>query len=158
MKDVITSIFFCGLLFLSGCSRDISSDSYEATTLDGPALHSYACTVVSVRKVKISAHDSLEQNTTGGIIGGVAGGLAGNMIGQGKGRILATGLGALAGAAGGAYAEKKLKEQVGYEYVVQLENGSMRTIVQGPNGLLSPGQAAILIEGRNGRSRLIARS
>lgn len=39
-------------------------------------------------------------------IGGVAGGLLGNQVGSGKGRTLAT----VAGAAGGAYAGKKVQE------------------------------------------------
>ena len=159
MKQVIkmSSIFCFGLLLMSGCARDISSDSYEETSLSGPASNSYACKVVSVRKVKVTASDSLDKNATGAIMGGVAGGVAGSMIGQGKGNTLATGLGALAGAVAGAYAEKKLKEQVAYEYVVELKDGSMKTVVQGLNNVLAVGQDAILIEGGRGRSRLIAR-
>ncbi len=159
MKKIIvySSIIYCSLFLLSGCARNIASNSYDARTLSGTASNSYPCKVVSVRKVLVEEGDYLEDNKTGALIGGIAGGIAGNMIGQGKGRVLATGIGALAGAAGGAYAEKNLKSQEAFEYIVELKDGRMKTIVQGTDTILAPGQEAILIESSKGRSRLIAR-
>ena len=159
MKNLVlfSSVVCFGIVLLTGCARDISSGTYDARTLDGAALNSYPCKVISARKVQIEEGEYLEDKKTGALVGGIAGGLAGNMIGGGKGRVLATGLGALAGAAGGAYAEKALKSQPGYEYTVQLEDGRMKTVVQGVDVVLFPGQNAMLIEGRSGRSRLVAR-
>lgn len=160
MKRIVmlSSILCCGVLLLSGCARNISANTYDARSMNGSGMISHPCTVVSVRTVAIEEGDYLENNTTGALMGGVAGGLAGNMIGGGRGRTIATGVGALAGAVGGALAEKALKSQTGYEYVVRLQDGSLRTVVQGMDIQLQKGQAAWLIEGtRNSRPRLIAR-
>ena len=159
MKKVflIFSISCCGLVLLSGCARNISSNTYDARTLGGESLDSYPCKVVSVRKIMVEEGDYLENSQTGTVLGAVAGGVAGNMIGQGKGRVLATGIGAVAGAVGGALAEKSLKSQEAYEYIVELRDGRMKTVVQGLDTVLAPGQEALLIEGRRGRSRLVAR-
>jgi outer membrane lipoprotein SlyB len=93
-------------------------------------------------------------------------------------------LGALAGGVGGAYAEKALKSQEAYEYVVRLENtkgesveinetrdgknvsqrtidrkksASFRTVVQGLDVYIAPGSPALLMIDPNGRSRVVAR-
>jgi len=160
MKKIImlSSVLCCGVLLLTGCARNISANSYDARAMNGAGMVSHPCKVIKVRTVAVEEGDYLESNRTGTLLGAVAGGLAGNMIGGGRGRILATGVGALAGAAGGAYAEKSLKSQNAYEYVVQMKDGSMRTVVQGMDTYLQPGQEALLIEGtRNSRPRLIAR-
>lgn len=160
MKKIVTLslVLCCGGLLLTGCARNISANSYDAKALNGPGMTSYPCKVVKVRTVMVEEGDYLEDNKTGMLMGGIAGGLAGNMIGGGTGRALATGLGALAGAAGGAYAEKSLKSQQAYEYTVQMQNGSMRTVVQGMDTYLHPGQDVLLVEGtKNSRPRLIAR-
>lgn len=160
MKRIVTlsSILCCGVLLLSGCARNISANTYDARSMNGSGLISHPCTVVSVRVIAVEEGDYLEDNKTGTLMGGVAGGLAGSMIGGGRGRTLATGVGALAGAVGGALAEKALKSQTGYEYVVRLQDGSLRTVVQGMDTQLQKGQAALLIEGtENSRPRLIAR-
>lgn len=155
---ILSSVLCCGVLLMSGCARNISANSYDARALSGTGMVSHPCTVVKVRTVVVEEGDYLENNQAGMLMGAVAGGLAGNMIGGGRGRTLATGVGALAGAAGGAYAEKALKSQNAYEYVVRMQNGSMRTVVQGMDTYLQPGQEALLIEGtRSSRPRLIAR-
>ena len=155
---ILSSVLCCGVLLLSGCARNISANTYDARALNGAGMVSHPCTVIKVRTVAVEEGDYLENNQAGMLMGGIAGGLAGNMIGGGRGRTLATGIGALAGAAGGAFAEKALKSQNAYEYIVQMQDGSMRTVVQGMDTQLQPGQAALLIEGtRNGRPRLIAR-
>ncbi len=160
MKKLVklSLILCCCELLLTGCARNISANSYDARALNGPGMISHPCKVVKVRTVMVEEGDYIENNKTGMLMGGLAGGLAGNMIGGGRGRTLVTGLGALAGAAGGAYVEKTLKSQQAYEYTVRMTNGSMRTIVQGMDTYLQPGQDALLFEGtRNGRPKLIAR-
>ena len=59
------------------------------------------CEDVTVQDAPKDSHQ-----IAGMAIGGVAGGLLGNQIGGGKGRTIAT----VAGAAGGAYAGKKIQE------------------------------------------------
>lgn len=160
MKKIamLSSVVCCGVLLLTGCARNISANSYDARALSGSGMVSHPCKVIKVRTITVEEGDYLENNTTGTLVGGIAGGLAGNAFGGGRGRTIATGIGALAGAFGGAYAEKALKSQNAYEYTVQMANGSMRTVVQGMDTCLQPGQDALLIEGTgNSRPRLIAR-
>lgn len=144
------------LLAISGCARDISSSSYDARTI-GSTMETYECIVVSVRKVIVEEGDYLESNKTGALAGAIAGGVLGNAIGGGRGRAITTAAGALVGATGGAYAEKSLKRQNGLEYVVKLKSGNMRTVVQGMDNALYPGQSALLMIDHNGRSRVVAR-
>jgi outer membrane lipoprotein SlyB len=156
MKKIIISAVLCGgLLIIGGCARNISSSTYDAKTL-GSASTTYPCTIVNVRKVMVEEGERLEDNKTGGLIGAVTGGVLGNAVGGGRGRVITTAAGALAGAAAGAYAEKSLKSQEAFEYVVELQSGGMRTVVQGTDTVFAPGQSALLIIDPKGRSRLIA--
>ena len=156
-KFVIFSAALCGaLLLMSGCARNIGANTYDAKTVGGVSS-TYPCVVVSSRKVMVEEGENLEDNKTGGIMGAIAGGVLGNAIGAGRGRVITTAAGALGGAAAGAYAEKGLKSQEGIEYIVELKSGGMKTIVQGTDVVLYPGQNALLIVDPRGRSRLIAK-
>jgi outer membrane lipoprotein SlyB len=158
MKRVlILSIVFSGVvLLISGCARNISSSTYDAQTL-GSADNVYECVVVSTRRVQVEEGDYLENNKTGALMGAVAGGAVGQAFGGGRGRILTTAGGALLGGAAGAVAEKALKSQEGLEYVVRLNSGQLKTVVQGLDSALQPGQAALLIVNDKGRSRVVPR-
>lgn len=157
MKKLLlfVGVFGFASVLLTGCARNISGSTYSHQDVYNRAKEGYPGKIISVRKVVVKAGESLEDNKTGMLLGAVAGGLAGNMIGGGKGRVLATGIGALAGGAAGAYAEDSLKTQEAYEYVVQLDNGQVRTVVQGLDSLFAVGQRVILSEGDKGRARLI---
>jgi outer membrane lipoprotein SlyB len=158
MKKVLLSqvIVLVAILSIVGCARNISSGAYDSKTL-GAASHTYECVVVSMRRVAVEEGERLEDNKTGGIMGAIAGGALGNAIGGGRGQVITTAGGALAGAAAGAYAEKALKSQVGIEYVVRLNSGELRSVVQGTDMVLGVGQPAYLIVDPNGRSRVAAR-
>jgi outer membrane lipoprotein SlyB len=89
------------------------------------AASCYECgTVTHIEQV--SGHRS----TTGGmIIGGIAGGVIGNQVGGGSGKTLAT----VAGAAGGAYAGKKIaerSEKTKYRVTVRMDDGRMAVVTQ----------------------------
>jgi outer membrane lipoprotein SlyB len=155
-KTLVSALLLGAVFIIGGCSRNISSSSYDAQTL-GSASSTYHCTVINVRKVKVEEGERLEDNKTGGIMGAIAGGALGSAMGGGRGRVVTTAAGALAGAAAGAYAEKSLKSQEAFEYVVELQSGEMKTVVQGTDVILAPGQAALLVIDPRGRSRLIAR-
>lgn len=156
----ITAVFsaiLCGIfLLIGGCARDISSNTYDARTL-GSASETYPCVIVSWRKVKIEEGERLEDNKMGALAGGAVGGVIGNAFGGGRGRNITTVAGALTGAAAGAFAEKSLKSQEGIEYVVELKDGRMKSVVQGADVILRSGQEALLIIDPRGRSRLVAR-
>lgn len=150
---LLTSVAVAALL-LSGCAREISSEVYSDAHM-GEASRTYRGIVASVRPVQV-APENLEGNIVGAGAGALGGGLAASHIGGGKGNIAATAAGVLAGGLGGAYAEKMLKTQNALEYVVELQSGEMRTVVQGPNPAFGVGQAVLVVVAQNGRSRVVA--
>ncbi|MDR1475631.1 MAG: glycine zipper 2TM domain-containing protein [Holosporales bacterium] len=153
VKQTITA-GLVGLL-VSGCAKDLSPDSYTAGQA-GEVSQTYKGKILNVRQVTVEGSDSLGGNIAGAGIGAVGGGVLGNMIGQGKGRILSTAAGAALGGIGGAYAEKKLKQQKALEYIVKLDNGQTITLVQGVSPAFSVGQRVFVHVSGNGRSRITA--
>lgn len=150
-KFIFTAAMLSAIVLFSGCGKNFSSTSYNAQTV-GSASAVYPCTVVSSRIVNIEEEDT----QTGMLVGAAAGGLAGNMIGKGKGRVASTGIGALLGGFAGSKVQEGMNSQQGLEYMVRLDDGSMRSIVQGMDVRLNPGQRAHLIVDPRGRSRLVA--
>lgn len=161
--SILITIISLGLTTFTGCGRQISSNVYTADTV-GESAQSFPGVVLQVRDVLVQDKERLEEHGLGVGAGGLAGGFAGSAIGKGKGNILATVAGGILGAIGGAYAEKALKEQAGVEYLVQLDSGEVRSIVQGPDPKFGVGQLVYVIEskakarGYKGRSRVVARS
>ena len=71
------------------------------------------------------------KNTGIGALGGAAAGAGGgSYIGNGSGNAWATAGGAVIGAAAGYFAEEGLMDRKGYQYVVNLQSGETKTIVQ----------------------------
>ncbi len=142
-------------LTLGACARQISGNTVTGVQA-GEVMRTEHGVVESARPVRVQEKDQLQENYAGMVIGGAAGGYLGHELGGGgMSQVVVTGLGALAGATAGALAEKGLKEQVGMEYVFRNEIGELKTIVQGPEPRLQPGQRAYLQISRNGRARLV---
>ncbi|MBN9412725.1 MAG: glycine zipper 2TM domain-containing protein [Candidatus Paracaedimonas acanthamoebae] len=139
---------------LSGCAREISSNVYSERHV-GEASRTFRGIVVSVREVEVTNAEKLQENGTGIATGALAGGVVGHQFGAGGGNVAATAAGAILGAVAGAYAEKSLSSQNAFEYIVELSNGEMRTVVQGKDTQYAPGQRILLIVGQSGRSRII---
>ena len=59
--------------------------------------------------------------------------------------------GAVVGGIAGNAAQEGLSSQSGYEYVIQLDNGSMVTVSQGNDVLLNPGQKCMVLYGKRAR-------
>ena len=110
------------------------------------AAASYGCyecgTITHIER--ISGHRS----TTGGmIIGGIAGGLIGNQVGGGDGKTVAT----VAGAAGGAYAGKKIAEhsaKTKYRVTVRMADGRVEVVTQNSVYHMREGSHVIVHHGR----------
>lgn len=142
-------------LTLGACARQISGNTVTGAQA-GEVMRTEIGWVESARPVRLQEKDMLEQNYAGIAIGGATGGFLGHELGGGGwGRTLATGAGALAGATAGALAEQGLKSQVAMEYVFRNEIGEVKTIVQGPEPRLVPGQRAYLQMSTRGRARLV---
>lgn len=154
MRLTITAVL--SALLLSSCATQIGSENHSICTVGEPTC-TYSGTIRNVRCVVVNEHDRLEENELGIIGGGVLGGLAGNTIGKGTGNLWTTVGGAVAGATAGALSEKQLKRQKGAEYVVELDNGDLLTVVQGGSPLLQEGQKVFVMVPSHGRSRVVGR-
>lgn len=143
-------------LSLSSCARETSSDVYDSQHF-GEAATTYAGVIMRSREVTVKNGEGLQDNTTGIIGGAAAGALLGSTIGHGSGSVVAEVVGGLAGATGGAAMEQGLKTQNAIEYMVQLENGEIKTIVQAPEPRLHEGEKVFVMISHEGRSRVVAR-
>lgn len=143
-KEILT--LAAATAMITGCAADINSNHY-ATSGTGAVGQVMSCTVVNVRQVNVSSSDS----SAGAVLGAIGGGVAGSTIGHGRGSVLgALGGAALGGIAGNA-AQGGLTKQDGVEYIVKLDNGSLRTITQGTDVYMQPGQKCFLLYGEQSR-------
>jgi outer membrane lipoprotein SlyB len=150
MKHILL-LAISGLL-LASCAREISSDVYASRQV-GEVSMTYAGVIRSVRPVTVQQGEQLEDNGLGIAGGGLAGGAVGSALGRGK--FLPTAAGAIAGAVAGSFAEKKLKQQTALEYIVDMDDGGMLTVVQGQDQVFGIGQPVYVITSQGGRSRII---
>lgn len=133
-------------LMASGCAQNIGSNHYN-TSATGEVGQVMPCKVVSARQVSVSSSDS----SAGAVLGAISGGVAGSTIGQGRGSLLGALGGAALGGFAGNLAGEKLSKQTGIEYIVKLDNGAMRTITQGTDIYMQPGQRCYLLYGEQSR-------
>ncbi len=152
----VIALVLLGLSVFAGCSRETSSNVYDDTSI-GEASSTYPGVVMQMQEVSVTNGDGLQNNTTGLIGGGLAGALLGSTIGHGNGSVVASVAGGIVGATGGAALEQGLKNQKAMQYIVQLENGELKTIVQGIEPALIPGQNVYVMISSRGRSRIIER-
>ncbi len=150
------SLVMVGISLLCGCSRETSSDVYDSQNF-GEATRTYPAVIEEAHQVTVTNGEGLQDNTAGILGGGLAGALLGSTIGKGDGKLVAEVAGGLAGATGGAALEQGLKTERAMQYIVRLENGEMRTVVQAVEPRLYPGQKVYLMEAHHGRSRVVAR-
>lgn len=158
MRRLIKVVSFGVLVsfIAGGCARQISSDVYSASSI-GETSSTYSGVIISARGVVVEDKEYLGDNGLGIVGGGVGGAVAGSQFGKGSGNTAATVGGAVVGAVAGAFAEKYLKKQNAMEYIVALENGESKTVVQGTDPALTVGQKVWLIVSYEGRSRVISR-
>lgn len=138
-------------MVITSCARQISSDVYASRQV-GEVSTTYAGFVKSVREVTVEQGDQLENNQLGIAGGGIAGGVIGSAVGRGN--FAPTAAGAIVGAVAGSLVEKKLKQQPALEYVVELEQGGLLTVVQGLDQTFAIGQPVYVLVSPSGRSRI----
>ena len=133
-------------LIISACTSNIGANQYDTDAV-GDVSRALKGTAVSVRAISVSS-----DNGAGTLIGGAAGGVAGSMIGgSDTAHILGAIGGAVVGGIAGNAAQEGLSRQSGYEYVIELDNGSMVTVSQGNDVLLNPGQRCLVLYGKRAR-------
>ncbi|GAB5469214.1 MAG: hypothetical protein Kilf2KO_22440 [Rhodospirillales bacterium] len=149
MKTAV-ALVLAGSLALAACAPSIDSGTY---TLDdaGYAGKAETAQVITVRAVEVE-----NEGLGGGAAGAALGGAAGAMAGRG-GDVFFGVLGALGGVILGAIVgqqvDKAINEQDGFEYVIQMEDGRLLTIVQGDEQPLQAGQDVLLI--KSDRARIV---
>lgn len=151
MKNGLCStaiLFLC--LNIIACARNISPDSYAVGSV-GQVNRAVKGTIVSARQVDITG----SQSGLGATVGAAGGGVAGSAIGGGvRGNVLGAIGGAVVGGVIGNAVEEGASKQQGMEYVVETENGSLITVVQGLDPELSIGGKVIVLYGT--RVRIIS--
>ena len=146
MKKAVFFLFFPLALFLCSFTSRIGANEYSVSGT-GQVNRALRGTIISVRQVNVES-----ENGAGTLIGAAAGGVAGSTIGSGStANILGAIGGAVVGGIAGDAAQGALSKQMAYEYVIQLDNGSLVTITQGTDNLLTPGQKCIIIYGNPSR-------
>ena len=137
---------------LVSCARQIDTDIYASAQI-GEVATTYQGIIKNVRVVIVQHGESLDGNTLGVTGGGVAGGLIGDSVGNGH--LFPKITGGVLGALTGALIEKKAKQQKALEYIVELNDGNLMTIVQGRDQVFAPGQPVYIQMSPRGRSRII---
>lgn len=146
MKKTAILLFLPLALMLASCTSRIGANDYSVSGT-GQVNRALKGTILSVRQVNVQS-----ENGVGTLIGGAAGGVAGSTIGKGStANILGAIGGAVVGGMVGDAAQGALSSQTAYEYIIQLDNGSIVTLTQGTDTLLQPGQKCIVIYGNPSR-------
>nr|WP_315191777.1 glycine zipper 2TM domain-containing protein [uncultured Albidiferax sp.] len=107
------------------------------------AICSNCGVVESTREITTAAKGS----GVGAVGGAVVGGVLGHQVGGGRGRDVATVLGALGGAFAGNHIEGQVKASHSYEIVVRLDDGSTRTLHQSEQPGWQAGDRVKLVNG-----------
>lgn len=119
----------------------------RASRYIGEASTTYTGVIRAIREIGAEKHSS----HLGTLGGGLAGGIIGGAIGRGK--FAPTAIGAVTGAVTGSLIEKRSNQIVALEYIIELSNGGLMTIIQSP-GPYHIGQPVYVIVNPNGHSRL----
>jgi outer membrane lipoprotein SlyB len=144
-----------GLLLLPTACASPSSNTYSVADV-GRTIETAPGTVVSSRVVQIKGEPSGY-----GSLAGAAGGatVAGATIGSGSGSTIAAILGGIIGLGAGYLAEERLRDDEGIEYVLQMEDGRLVTLVQNREDEEEPlpDGTPVLVQRGGVYSRVIAR-
>ena len=116
---------------------------------------------MEIRSGKIEQISQVQMQTNhdsgvGAILGGIGGVALGSLIGRGTGRDVAMVAGALAGAAGGNYAEKEQYDQpkAGQQIIVRTNSGVLVSVTQPINPSLTKGMS-VYVEGTGSEARVV---
>jgi outer membrane lipoprotein SlyB len=89
-----------------------------------------------------------ESTMAGPILGGIAGAVLGHQVGEGRGKSVATAVGAGAGIFGGKAIEEKVRATKHWETTVRLDDGSTRTISTEAEPAWHAGERVRVVDGQ----------
>lgn len=109
-----------------------------------------------IEQISLTQMQTNHDSGVGAIFGGLAGVGVGSLIGHGTGRDVAMVAGALAGAVGGNYAEKKKYDQPieAQQIIVRVRSGVLVSVTQPINPSLSKGMN-VYIQGSGNDARVV---
>ena len=149
MKKYALALILPLMMTMTACTDNIGADYYN-TSAAGQVSRAVRGTIVAVRPVVVSDGDG----QFGKLAGAAAGGVAGSMIGGSEAvHILGAIGGTVIGGIAGDTTQEGLSRQQGYEYTIQLDNGSLVSLVQGKDVVLHVGQKCLILYGE--RSRVV---
>jgi outer membrane lipoprotein SlyB len=110
-----------------------------------------------IEQITLTQMQTNHDSGVGAVLGGLGGLGVGSLIGHGTGRDVAMVAGALAGAVGGNYAEKKKYDQpvAAQQVIVRVTSGVLVSVTQPINPNLSKGMK-VYIEGQGNEARVVA--
>ena len=150
MKFAVAAVLCVTMLAVGGCASN-SGRSYSASEARQVQTVQFG-TIKSIQEVTIEA--GAEPGPLGTIGGGVVGGVLGSAIGSGRGRLLATVGGAVVGAVLGALGEKQLRTEDAYEFMIELDDGRIISVVQAADDMYSVGDSVRVLSG-SGKTRVV---
>jgi outer membrane lipoprotein SlyB len=89
-----------------------------------------------------------ESTVAGPILGGIAGAVLGHQVGEGRGKTVATAVGAGAGIFGGKAIEEKVRATKHWETTVRLDDGSTRTVSSETEPAWHAGERVRVVDGQ----------
>lgn len=109
-----------------------------------------------IEQITLTQMQTNHDSGVGAVLGGLGGLGIGSLIGRGTGRDVAMIAGALAGAAGGNYAEKKNYDQPvqAQQIIVRVKSGVLVSVTQPVNAVLTKGMN-VYIEGAGNEARVV---
>lgn len=108
------------------------------------ALPGVGGTIESVKEVEQKGENPI----AGPILGGIAGAVLGHQIGEGRGKTVATAVGAGAGILGGKVIEQKVRATKHWETTVRLEDGSTQSFKSEAQPLWHAGERVRVVDGQ----------
>ena len=110
-----------------------------------------------IEQITLTQMQTNHDSGVGAVLGGLGGLGIGSLIGRGTGRDVAMVAGALAGAVGGNYVEKKKYDQpvTAQQVIVRVTSGVLVSVTQPINPNLSKGMN-VYIEGQGNDARVVA--
>jgi outer membrane lipoprotein SlyB len=126
MSMRLITLCFAAVLALSACTNS-TSGTYSGRDV-GQVIETSEGTVVSSRLVEVRGG---ENSNTGALAGAAVGATTGAVVAKGQSASIAAGvIGGLIGAGAGYLIEESARSREGIEYVVQMDDGRVVTIVQ----------------------------
>jgi len=109
-----------------------------------------------IEQISLTQMQTSHDSGVGAVLGGLGGLAVGSLIGGGTGRDVAMVAGALAGAAGGNYAEKKKYDQPveAQQIIVRVSSGVLVSVTQPINPSLAKG-SKVYIQGSGNDARVV---